>query len=237
VLRAKPEKIYRAFLDAAVAIAIHGRTREQRYGKAADWDLIGRLAAERGVPVVGNGDILTHYEARARMQRSGVRSVMLARGALIKPWLFREIREGRGWEPDSEQRVGVLWRFVELLLEHFRDDEKGRQRARRFLVWHLDFFCRYRPLPEAEYGELALEQPLIHVRHPFGEGLDPLEALLRDARPEVHERVADALLGATSGEEAVASTRTLAESVRAEPSDVSVEVAAENVAGCGGVLG
>ncbi len=75
----------------AAAITIHGRSREQRYQRAADWDLIGRVASERGIPVVGNGDVLTHYEARERMQRSGVRSLMLARGALIKPWLFREI--------------------------------------------------------------------------------------------------------------------------------------------------
>lgn len=215
----------------AAAIAIHGRTREQRYGQAADWELIGRVAAERGVPVVGNGDILTHYEARERGRRSGVTSLMLARGALIKPWLFREIREGRSWEPDAGERVGVLWRFVELLLEHFRDDEKGRQRARRFLVWHLDFFSRYRPLPESEYGELALEQPLIHVRHPFGEGLEPLEALLRDGRPEVHERLADALLGAGDRAAAVAAASELARSVIAEPRSASVDVAAEHVAG------
>ena len=81
--------------SGAAAITIHGRTREQRYSRAADWDTVGRVAAERSVPVIGNGDILTHYEARERMARSGVRSVMLARGALIKPWLFREIREGR----------------------------------------------------------------------------------------------------------------------------------------------
>ena len=44
-------------------LTIHGRSREQRYNRAADWDLIGRVAAERRIPVVGNGDILTHYEA------------------------------------------------------------------------------------------------------------------------------------------------------------------------------
>ena len=81
--------------SGAAALTIHARSREQRYTRAADWDLIGRVAAERSIPVVGNGDILTHYEARERMARSGVSSVMLARGALIKPWLFREIREGR----------------------------------------------------------------------------------------------------------------------------------------------
>ena len=56
---------------------------------------LAKVAAERGVPVIGNGDILTPYEARERMARSGVRSVMLGRGALIKPWLFTEIKERR----------------------------------------------------------------------------------------------------------------------------------------------
>jgi len=87
--------------SGADAITLHGRTREQRYNRAADWDLIGRVAAERGIPVIGNGDILTPYEARERMARSGVRSVMLARGALIKPWIFRELREGRVWDPTA----------------------------------------------------------------------------------------------------------------------------------------
>ena len=108
----------------AGAIAIHGRTREQRYSKAADWELIGKVAAERGVPVIGNGDILTPYEARERMARTGVRSVMLGRGALVKPWLFREIKEGRDWLPTPEERFLVLWRFVELLREHFGADER-----------------------------------------------------------------------------------------------------------------
>ena len=60
--------------SGADAITVHARSREQRYNRAADWDLIGRVAAERGVPVIGNGDILTHYEARERMARSGVGS-------------------------------------------------------------------------------------------------------------------------------------------------------------------
>ena len=144
----------------ADAIAIHGRTREQRYSQAADWDLIGRVATERGVPVIGNGDILTPYEARERMARSGVRSVMIARGALVKPWLFREIKTGSTWLPTPEERLSVLWRFVELLREHFGVDERGRARTMRFLPWHLDFFCRYVPAPEEQYGEAAREHPL-----------------------------------------------------------------------------
>ena len=180
--------------SGAAAIAIHGRSREQRYQRAADWDLIGRVAAERGIPVVGNGDILTHYEARERMLRSGIRSVMLARGALIKPWLFREIREGRDWLPTAEQRFELLLRFVGYVRDHFGDDERGRRRSLTFLPWHLGFFCRYRPLPEVEYAAAAREYPLIHQRHAFGEDLSPLEMLLRDPREETHAALAGLLI-------------------------------------------
>jgi tRNA-dihydrouridine synthase 3 len=187
----------------ASAITIHGRTREARYSKAADWDAIGAVAAERSVPVVGNGDILTCYEARDRMARAGVRSVMLARGALIKPWLFREIHEDRTWLPTPVERLGVLWAFLGLLLEHFGADERGRTRVRQFLSWHLGFFHRYRPLPEEDHLEASRAHPLLQTRQDLGEGLEPLEALLRDARPAVHERLADALLWSASFAEAV----------------------------------
>jgi tRNA-dihydrouridine synthase 3 len=160
------------------------------------------VAVERSVPVIGNGDILTHYEARARRRVSGVASVMLARGALIKPWLFREIREDREWLPSAEERLALLWRFVELLREHFGTDERGQARTLRFLPWHLGFFCRYRPFPEAQYAEEAAAHPLLQTRHPDREDLSPLESLLRDPRPETHESWSRELLASASLEEA-----------------------------------
>jgi tRNA-dihydrouridine synthase 3 len=221
----------RACEDAgASALTIHGRTREQRYSKAADWDLIGRVAAERKIPVVGNGDILTPYEARDRMRRSGVGSVMLARGALIKPWLFREIREGRSWLPTADERFSVLWRFVELLRGHFGDDERGRGRALGFLPWHLDFFCRYRPLPEETYGEQARAHPLLQSRLPLGEPASPLEALLTDSRKETHTVLAKELLESGTREEA--RERALRVQARLPPAeDQELQVAASLVAG------
>jgi tRNA-dihydrouridine synthase 3 len=215
----------------ASAITIHGRTREQRYSKAADWDLIGRVAAERTIPVVGNGDILTPYEARDRMQRSGVRSVMLARGALIKPWLFREIREGRTWLPSPEERFAVLWRFVELLREHFGTDERGVKRTLRFLPWHLNFFCRYVPLPEEQYAEQSLVHPLLQSRLQAPQPSSPLERLLGDARPELHQRLAEELVASGSREEAFERALRLA-ALPVEPaSGPELVVAASEIAG------
>jgi tRNA-dihydrouridine synthase 3 len=215
----------------ADAIAIHGRTREQRYSKAADWDLVGRVAAERGVPVIGNGDILTHYEARERMARSGVRSVMLARGALIKPWLFREIKTGTTWLPTPEERFSVLWRFVELLREHFGTDDHARARTTRFLTWHLDFFCRYVPAPEELYGEAAREHPLLQSRLQPPPPSSPLERLLGDTRAETHQRLAEELLASSAREEAGERAERLALSLPAGGGDAGLSVAASEIAG------
>ncbi len=217
--------------SGAAAISIHGRTREQRYSRAADWDTVGRVAAERGVPVIGNGDILTHYEARERMSRSGVRSVMLARGALIKPWLFREIREGRTLLPTVEERFAMLWRFVELLREHFGTDERGQKRTMRFLPWHLNFFCRYLPLPEETYAEQARAHPLLQSRLQAPNLESPLERMLADARPETHLRFAAELLASLSREEALERCRALAAALPEPIAGAEFEPARSEVAG------
>lgn len=184
-------EIGRCVVDAgAAALTLHARSREQRYSKAADWDLIAQLVAALPIPVIGNGDLLTHYETRERWRASGCASVMLARGALIKPWLFREIEDDRAWEPTAEERLALYRRFAVYLKQHFRDDDKGRERAMRFLPWHLDFFCRYRPLPEAQWSERSRAHPLMQTRYDEPPDLPVLETLLRDPRPALHERLA-----------------------------------------------
>ena len=215
--------------SGAQAIAIHGRTREQRYSRAADWDAIGRVAAERSIPVVGNGDVLAPFEAEARAQRSGVTSVMVGRGALIKPWIFRELRDGASWLPSAEERIGVYYRLTELMREYFGADERGEKRILRFLPWHFGFFSRYRPVPDTEEMRArAAEHPLLHSRMPLAPDAGPLDLLLADSTAEVHEQLARLLLASTTGEEAVARFSELAVA-RPAPvlDDVPEEVVAE----------
>lgn len=78
------------------------------------------------------------------MQSSGCLAVMTGRGALIKPWLFQEYREGRELQPNAVERVEIYRRLVCYMKEHFGDDARGRQKAWSFLPWHFDFFHRYR---------------------------------------------------------------------------------------------
>ncbi|MBL8756084.1 MAG: tRNA-dihydrouridine synthase family protein [Planctomycetes bacterium] len=195
--------------SGAAALTVHGRTREQRYSRAADWAAIARIAAERSIPVIGNGDLLTWYETHERWQQSGVASVMVGRGALIKPWLFREITEKQAWEPTASERLAVYFDLAQKMKLHFRDDEKGKERAMRFLPWHFEWFCRYRPLSAQRWVEASKTHPLLQTRMPDDEtDLSVLELLLRDGRPELHQKLA--LLLWESPDAAVAEERALA---------------------------
>jgi tRNA-dihydrouridine synthase 3 len=138
-------KVARAAQEGGVdAVILHPRSRAQRYRRPADWERVRELVEALDVPVIGNGDIMDHREARRRMEETGCAGVMVGRWALAKPWLFREFAEGREFEHDPEQRLAVVSRYVELCREYFGDDEKGRGRIRRFLTFHQDFFRRYR---------------------------------------------------------------------------------------------
>jgi tRNA-dihydrouridine synthase 3 len=187
----------------AAAVIIHGRTKEQRYTRAANWNLIGEIRAERAIPVVGNGDILTWYEHKNRVEQSGAFATMTGRGALIKPWIFKEKIDGAEWDPTPEARVGVYLTLCGYFKEHFRADELGKKRYMEFMPWHFGFFCRYRPLPETVYGAMAREHPLLQTRLGVVESaaiaaaearhLSPLDRLLRVELEECHARLSEAL--------------------------------------------
>jgi tRNA-dihydrouridine synthase 3 len=139
-------KIGRAAQEAgADAVTLHPRSRAQRYRRPADWQAVAELAGELTIPVIGNGDIFSGGNARVRLDEGGCAAVMVGRWALAKPWIFREFAEGREIEPTPEERLAVVKRYVELCREHCGDDERGRVRIRRFLIFHQDFFRRYRP--------------------------------------------------------------------------------------------
>ena len=138
-------KVAKAAEEAgADAIALHGRSRAQRYRRPADWGAVRALVETVRVPVIGNGDVMTWRDAVARREETGCAAVMIGRWALAKPWIFREWERQEDLVPDAEARLAMVRRYVELCREAFRDDEKGRVRSRRFLTFHQDFFRRYR---------------------------------------------------------------------------------------------
>lgn len=178
----------RAAVDGgADGVFVHGRTREARYRYPANWEAIAEVAAALPVPVIGNGDLLFPHDVRDRLSTSGCAAVMTARGALIKPWIFREMAIGY-WDITAEERVDIYRRYVTLALEHWGDDEHGRTRAREFLRWHTGFWCRY--VPQRSDGHW----PSMQVREVLDEPRSALEGLLARADEPALEYVTDELL-------------------------------------------
>jgi tRNA-dihydrouridine synthase len=132
----------KSLIHLIATIQLHGRTRQQRYTKLADWDYVGECAKlQVGVPFFGNGDVISFEEYYERL-RTGVDGVMIARGALIKPWLFTEIKERRHWDISSSERFDMLRRFCDYGLEHWGTDTEGVNKTRRFLLELMSFLHR-----------------------------------------------------------------------------------------------
>jgi tRNA-dihydrouridine synthase B len=103
-------------------IAVHGRTKEQGYKGWADWSVIDQVAQAVSVPVVGSGDVVTPEGAIARLRETAVAGVMIGRGAIANPFIFREteaLLHGRPVEPPTaEEKYRIILRYHELI----RDD-------------------------------------------------------------------------------------------------------------------
>ena len=102
-------------------IALHGRTREQRYKGLADWDLVRQIKEAVSIPVSGNGDVTTVENALQRFEETNCDGILIGRGAMQNPWLFRQIEDalsGREpYQPTLQDKQEVLLEFFELLSE------------------------------------------------------------------------------------------------------------------------
>jgi nifR3 family TIM-barrel protein len=129
--------------EGAAAVALHARTAEQLYSGRADWSAIGELKqAVTTVPVLGNGDIWAAEDALAMMQQTGCDGVVVGRGCLGKPWLFRDLVDvfaGRTPRPAPllGEVVDVMRRHARLLVEAKGDEDQGVRDFRKHVGWYL----------------------------------------------------------------------------------------------------
>ena len=151
--------------DAGISsITVHGRTREQQYGGEADWEMIARVKQSVRIPVIGNGDIFTSEQAIRFQKESGTDGVMIGRGAMGNPWIFREIKtrmEGGESEPVSiGERYGMILRHYHTMLL-FRPERIAVNEMRKHIGWYargLSGAAAFRAkINSAEKPEDALE--------------------------------------------------------------------------------
>jgi tRNA-dihydrouridine synthase 3 len=179
----------------ASALTLHGRSRAQRYTRTADWAYIahvGALSADTALQLVGNGDVMGWSDYEEHLAAGGVATCMLARGALVKPWLFTEIKERRDWDISSSERFSLLQRFASHGLEHWGSDGKGVETTRRFLLEWLSFLHRYIPV-----GLLERLPQRLNLQPPAFVGRDAMETLMASTAPEDWVRLTTMLLGPT----------------------------------------
>ena len=136
----------RALEDAGVtAVFIHGRTRQQGFSGSINLEGIRAVVqAVRSIPVIGNGDVTTPQAAKLMLERTGCAAVSIGRGAFYNPWIFRDtvhyLKTGELLpEPSFEERVSVMCRHLELMVEVF-GELPGCQMFRKVAPWYSKRF-------------------------------------------------------------------------------------------------
>jgi nifR3 family TIM-barrel protein len=146
--------------EGCAAVGLHARTAAQLYDGEADWDAIARLKdAVRTIPVLGNGDVWEAEDALRMMRATRCDGVIVGRGCLGRPWLFRDLADVfDGREPENPPGFGGV---VDVMLEHARllaawlgDEEAAMRAFRKHSSWYTKGFP----------GGAALRERLMHVR-------------------------------------------------------------------------
>lgn len=122
------------------AVAVHGRTREQYYSGKADWDIIAAVKDAVKIPVIGNGDVVDGYSAKALVEQTGCDGVMIGRAAQGNPWIFKEVVTYLETgvippKPTPEQVKETVIRHAMLQLE-YKGEYTGVREMRKHLSWY-----------------------------------------------------------------------------------------------------
>ena len=126
--------------EGLAAMTLHGRSRKQMFRGESDWDAIAELAAAASIPVLGNGDVRSAEDALAMLEWTGCDGVMIARGALANPWIFRDLRALLAGErpspPSLEERRRVILDHHDRLAEALPARE-ALHRIRKFVGFYV----------------------------------------------------------------------------------------------------
>lgn len=124
----------------ADAIAVHPRTREMYYSGRADWNIIKDVKKALAIPVIGNGDILSGFDAKRMMEETGCDAVMIGRGAQGNPFIFREVREYLSGEKITDvtlsERYDTMIKHLDMIMEN-KGEYVGVREARKHIAWYI----------------------------------------------------------------------------------------------------
>ena len=134
--------VARALEDAgAAAVAIHARTRAEKFEGPAHWEMIGEAKRAVNIPVIGNGDVRTHEDATRMLSETGCDAVMLGRAAFGDPWVFRRVRAFHELGetlpgPSATDRLQAGLRHLRMMVEDFGETAATRE-MRKHVAWYI----------------------------------------------------------------------------------------------------
>jgi nifR3 family TIM-barrel protein len=211
------------YLDAGLAaqeagcaaIALHGRTAAQHYSGEADWHAIAELVRHVDIPVLGNGDIWEASDALRMVEHTGCAGVVVGRGCLGRPWLFRDLAAAFAGAPAPAlptlgEVAAVMRRHCELLVRQM-GEERGCKEFRKHVAWYLKGF--------QAGGELRRSLGLVS-------SLGDLDTLLERLDPAEPFPVAE--LGTPRGRQGTPKRVALPEGWLADRDTLTVDAAAES---------
>jgi len=142
--------------SGAAMVVIHGRTREMFYQGKADWDIIREVKAAVNIPVIGNGDVFSAEDAESMIEQTNCDGIMIGRGALGKPWIFREIKHylktGTKFNPPSlDERYRTMLLHLNKSIS-YHGEHIGILEMRKHLAWYI------KGLPHSAPVKNALQQ-------------------------------------------------------------------------------
>lgn len=124
----------------AAAVTLHARTRSEMYSGRAHWEAIAELSARLSIPVIGNGDVESAQDAQEMLRQTGCYAVMVGRGAMGNPWIFRDWQRARQGlppaEPSPRERIETAHAHARALVAH-KGEYIGLREMRKHAAWYL----------------------------------------------------------------------------------------------------
>lgn len=124
----------------ADAITIHGRTRTQMYEGKANWDIIGKVKESINIPVIGNGDVFTAEDAFELKRQTNCDGIMIARGSMGNPWIFKQIelilKDENPLVISNSDRLEMCMKHYDLSIK-FNGDVKAVREMRKHIGWYI----------------------------------------------------------------------------------------------------
>lgn len=124
----------------AAAVTLHARTRSEMYSGRAHWEAIAELSARLSIPVIGNGDVESTQDAQEMLRQTGCYAVMVGRGAMGNPWIFRDWQRARQGlppaAPSPRERIETAHAHARALVAH-KGEYIGLREMRKHAAWYL----------------------------------------------------------------------------------------------------